>query len=432
MRRLGRLTGHKDIRNPIRAVSFVLIQLFWISLYSQGVFLRIGGIRTQVVLLLFWLSTILIQPRRGVSAILFRLRAHRGEFVLLLMFLLVTALNLLFGRGAMAYGYAVRSLLLLITYVTVVVHLEHDHARYAWAAIAITVAIGVAALYVLSLIAAELYVNPFSITHYDFQRLGDEPEWFGSWSFYMACAIPMPCLIAVAFRQHGLLRLCLLGLCLSTIIMLVLSTFAASVILVAMGLAGMLLLSIRKPKVYVIVALIGLACVGVQGQFDVTQIMQVEHLGEKIGTIFDINVTKDYDDDPNDPRGRLRMMKNSWRTFVAHPLFGVGTEDMTLSDDVVGNHSGIIDSLAQFGVLGLIWYVIFLGVCLRRLFADLRRDWTDLIHQARLVTFIVFLAGAMINPIFFDVGLSALVFILALSPIGLNARGAPRRSLAHS
>lgn len=424
---------------PIPVISFLIIQIFWMTLYIQGIFYLLGGISAQIVLLFFWLLTILMRPMRSVNAIvnaiIGRLRAHRLELMLLTMFIIVTALNLLFDRGIKAYGYFIRSLLLLITYVTVIIHLKQNHARYAQASIAMTLAIGVAALYTLSFIVGELRVNPFSITHYNFQGRGadyaDYVEWFAGWSFYTMCAIAMPCLIAAALRRRGALRYCSLALCLSTIVMLVLSTFAAAVILLLMGFTGFFLFSIRKPKPYLVIVLIALICFFLMRQFDVAQIVQIQHLGTKIFGIFDVSRPINYYD-PSDSRGRLLLIKNSWQTFMQHPLFGIGTEDWMLSDDDIGNHSGIVDGLAQFGVLGLMWYVMFLAICFRRLFAALRRDPTDIIHQARFLTFILFLAGAMVNPMIFDVGISALVFILSLSPIGIGLNTAVAKGGAHA
>ena len=398
--------------NPIPLVSFVLVQILWLSWYGPGVFPILGGIKAQVALLLGSLLALVLLSRTGVDVAVRRLAQHSQEVMLLLAFLFVNILNVVFGRGGMAYAYFVKALVVLVVYVTVVMHFRNDQRRYLQAAVALTVALGVIAAVVVPV----LYANPF------IARLGRDGElpWFGSWGFFMTFAIAMPCCFAVAHRQRGWLRVLLYALCVVMVLLIVLSTFAASILLLLMGAGGLLLLSVKKRAAHVVMVLAVIASVVVLRKYDLARIPQLENMGAKIATIFSRDPGSHYDD-PNDPRVRAHLMMNSVHSFLANPVFGVGVVDAALGDDLVGNHSGIVDSLAEFGLFGVVWYFLFIGMGVRRLYREWRRDPDDLLHQARLVTFVVFLVGAFANPMLLDIGISTLVFVLALSPAVASA-----------
>ncbi len=401
-------------------VSFVLIQVFWMSMYSAGMFRVIGGVSGQIAILIIWSSTLLLLTPKRLSAVFRKIAHHSVEVSALTAFVVVNLVYLLLGRGELAYAYCVHALLLIIAYTTVIVHLENHYRRYLQAGVIVTLVLGLTAVYVLPTI----YANPFAGRFREYESAGMViPEvWYGSWGFFMAYAIALPCCIAVAHRQHGLSRLFLYALCASMVVLVFLSTFAASIILMLIGFAALLLLSIRKARTYFIMAVIIATYVVMVGEYDVGRIPQLEQMGDKITLIFSVTPGGNYDD-PNDPRIRFHLMKNSFNTFVAHPLFGTGLLS-TSEGQSVGNHSGIVDGLAQFGVLGIVWYLAFMTIFFRRLFLAWRVDRDSLVHKARLVTFVLFLIGAMANPMFFDSSIAALVFILAVSRIGTRGASA--------
>ena len=400
--------------NPIPLISFLIIQIYWMSLYSSGVFQIIGGIKAQIVILIIWFFTLFLFNEKSLKVALSKIEKHSQELILIVAFGFVHICNMIIGRGDMAYGYFVKSLLLVITYGTVIIYLKNDYQRYMRATIIVTLALGIIAVYVLPII----YAHPFIARFYGAQE--GEIHWFGSWGFFMTYAIAMPCLIAVTYQQRGLLKIFLLVLCFVMVLMILFSTFAASIILLLMGFAGFILFSLRKKKTYFKIAFTVLMFIFIVRQYDLSQVPQLEPMGEKIVTIFTLGSASNYED-PNDPMVRGNLMKTSMKTFLENPLFGIGVYDAeTFGVEYVGNHSGIVDSMAQFGLIGIIWYLIFILICFRRLFLALKYNPSNLIHQARFLTFILFLIGAMANPMLFDIGISAIVFILALSPIGLN------------
>ncbi|MBQ7769467.1 MAG: O-antigen ligase family protein [Oscillospiraceae bacterium] len=66
---------------------------------------------------------------------------------------------------------------------------------------------------------------------------------------------------------------------------------------------------------------------------------------------------------------RLETAKTSWRTFLQHPLLGVGYKSgnvfKNLSNFGVGNHSTFFDALAQHGIIGSSLFFAFLYTAIK-------------------------------------------------------------------
>lgn len=393
--------------------AFAIVQIFWMTLYSTGIFQVLGGIKGQFALLGVWLFVLLAFPKSGSAPALRNLAQHGYELLFLAMFLVVNLLNMMFGRGG--YTSAVKVLLVLVTYVTVVIHLKDDYRRYRQAAVTLTLVLGAIAIYDLPTII----MNPFIGRYYEFAP--GEIQWFGSWGFFMAYAIAVPACIAVARTQRGVLKTLLYLLITAIVLLIIVSTFAASIILVLLGFVGFIAFSIRRARTYWIIGAVAVALALIMARLDLSQVPQIGPLAVKIATIFTIDKSAELTD-PNDPRVRASLMQNSLRTFAARPLIGGGVIEAESGYELIGNHSGFVDSLAVYGVLGFSWYLVFFGLRSKRLFDAVRLEPANVIFQGRFLTAGAFAVGALANPMLFDVGSSAVLFILAFSPIGSTLR----------
>src|SRR5665213_1384599 len=173
--------------------SFVVIQIFWMTLYSEAIFQVLGGIKAQGILLAIWLVLLLGFPKSGSLPAVRNLAQHGYELLFLAAFLIVNLLNMVVGRGS--YDTTVKVVLLLIAYITVVIHLRHDYRRYRQAAITMLLVMGLIAVYDLP----TMVMNPFIARLYEFAP--GEIQWFGSWGFFMPYAIALPVCFAVARTQ---------------------------------------------------------------------------------------------------------------------------------------------------------------------------------------------------------------------------------------
>lgn len=71
---------------------------------------------------------------------------------------------------------------------------------------------------------------------------------------------------------------------------------------------------------------------------------------------------------------RINLAKLSAETFIRHPLIGIGYQKVALNGDLmnaynsgIGHHSELIDHLARYGFVGLIFYCIILKQYLNRM-----------------------------------------------------------------
>lgn len=397
--------------DSISLVSWAVMLLFWATLSSEGIFEIMGQIKGQIIILGIWIITLIFFGRNALTVAYQRIIAHSLDLLLLSMFTIVNVLHLLFGNGDMAYDNFVKSLILLCLYTTVLVHLKNSIKAYNRSVIFLLIIYGLNAIYVTPI----LFSYPFIAKLYDFGT--GEITWFGSWGFFMSFAVSIPCFIAVASRQKWLFRIFLYVMCISISLMIIISTFAASIILLFAGFAGLLFFSIKKKVKFILICsfifLLITLCIKF---YDFSEQPQIGAMAEKIGTIFTYQA--ELPTDENDPRIRATLMKVSINSFLEHPFFGVGLygprED---GKNVVGLHSGIMDSLAQYGLFGSMWYFGFIFIAFRRLIIYLRSNPNSLIDQARLITLFIFLMGAMANPALIETPFCTLVFILALSPV---------------
>lgn len=395
-------------RTPSLA-SFLIIQVFWATLYSTPIFQLLGGINGQGILLATWIVALLVSGKAGIAPAIRNLSSHGGEVSLLVIFLAGLLLNLLFGRGG--YSYLVKTLLLSIAYVTVVVHLRRDYLRYRQAVVTVTIVLGATAIFDLP----TLIKNPLIGRFYEFAP--GELQWFGSWGFFMTYAIALPICLAVAQTHRGVLRIALLMSVAAFVLLILVSSFAASIILMLFGFAGFAVFSMRRVKTYVLTGVLVVLSAFATTRFDLVENRQFGTMATKVRTIFSLGNSASIAD-PQDPRIRVTLMLNSLRAFTANPLFGTGVIEDEARNDLIGRHSGFVDALAQFGLVGLSWYLAFLGIRMRRLLVALRREPMSAVHQGRALTVGAFCLGAIANPMLFDVGICTIVFIAALSPIG--------------
>lgn len=390
---------------------FMIIQVFWMTLYSEGIFQVLGGIKGQLALLAVWLFVLLVFPKTGSVPAIRNLAQHGHELFFLTAFLLVNLLNMMFGRGG--YTSAVKILLVLITYVTVVIHLKDDYRRYRQAAVTLTFVLGAIAIYDLPTII----MHPFIGRLYEFAP--GELQWFGSWGFFMPYAIALPACVAVARTQRGWLKTVLYLLIATIVLLVIVSTFAASIILMLLGFAGFIAFSIRRARTYFVIGALAGASVLILTRFDLSQVPQIGPMVSKVATILTIDKSADITD-PNDPRVRVSLMKTSLHSLAARPLLGVGIIEAQKDYELIGNHSGFVDSLAVYGVLGFAWYLGFFALPSKRVFDAVRLEPTNVIYEGRFLTAAAFATGALANPILFDPAISAVVFILAFSPVKLT------------
>lgn len=392
------------------SISFLIIMIFWASLFSSGIFAKIGYIKGQIILILLWFICILFSGQKAINTALSNISSHSTQVFLLFVFTLINLFYWLLGRGDnMAYGSLVKSLILVVLFITILIHLKNDIQNYRLATIIIIVIYTLISIYTIPI----LFLNPFIARLNEFGK--DEIPWFGSWSFFLPIGMAMPCFIATSLNERGFLKYFLLASCFVISVMVILSTFAASILLLILGVLGLYYQTVKnKSKFIITLGSIFLFILFFLSLFEISELPQIEHMFYKIPAIF--NTSSGIDD--NDPRIRFTLMGVSLNTFIHNPLFGVGLfEARNDGNNLIGLHSGIIDGLAQYGLFGIVWYFGFLILCFKRLIYSLRFDTNNLINHARLISFALFFISLLGNPVLIESTFCSLVFILVFSPV---------------
>ena len=396
-------------------LTIFLIFLFWASLYNTAIFVIFGGITGQITLLAVWFISLLLINRKHLKFALENIACHSVEIIFLSTFAIINLIYLLISYGDFAYEYFVRVLLLLVLHLTIIIHLKRNILLFNQLVSFIIVLFGSISFYVIPI----LFNNPFIARFNEFSD-GELP-WFGSWSFFMPLAISMPCFVTVANNQKNkIFRRLLYILCLLICIMIIFSTFAASIILLLLGIFIMFLLNLKNKRKFVIISMSILTVfILLLNVNDFDELPQIGKMVEKIGTIF--NFSKDLGGDDNDPRIRASLVQTSINSFIHNPFFGVGLYGPSDKGyTLIGMHSGFLDSLAQYGLFGIIWFFCFLFIGFRRLLLIMSRRKYDHLNNARFVTFILYIIGSLANPVLTETTFCTLVFLLALSPIENN------------
>jgi len=397
--------------NDVPLIPFLLMQIFFSTLYNSTLFQIFGEIKGQLFILFLWLLSYVLFLKDNIYKDIFsKMAPFRFEVAMLIAFVIVNIFYMFMEMGDGIYKQLIYSLIILVSYTVVIITLKDNYRQYIQTVIIIIIVIGSISTYVIPTI----YANPYIARNY----LPSEGElmWYGSWSFFMPYAIAMPCLIVVSFKQRPLLKLILLSFCFIIGIMILVSTFLASSALLILGCVSLLLFIMKKKtiKFVMILLLTLLLLLSIQDFFNIPQL---EFLKYKVSRLF---YTDTIIYGSHEPRLRLLLFLQSLHTFLENPFFGVGVwSEESLGYSTIGMHSGL-DALAEYGLLGIIPFMVFIALSFKRLIVAMKVYPDEILHYARFITFLLFIIGAMVNPILFSTSIWTLVFILSLAPIENN------------
>jgi O-antigen ligase len=118
--------------------------------------------------------------------------------------------------------------------------------------------------------------------------------------------------------------------------------------------------------------------------------------------------------------GRGQLAQISWDTFSEHPLFGIGASTLQDNENLsrdVGGHASWVDQLAEYGIVGFGFYLLFLVLGIRRVWLEYRYGDNALVNGGRLVACALFVIAGFVDPVIFNIPLAPLFYFLALGPI---------------
>ena len=178
------------------------------------------------------------------------------------------------------------------------------------------------------------------------------------------------------------------------IISIIISTFFASILLLVIGV---IIVSFRYHKKIINVKSLVVLLIIVAGVFYFNNVFLSESKVDLIRPIE--NKLERFMSDEDDTTGRGKLANTSINTFIKNPFFGIGVPKWQ-SYHLVGEHMPWIDFLANFGFLGMLPFLIFLTILIRRnLFFYIKKDSFTLYRMSCLAGVCIFILANFISPI---------------------------------
>lgn len=249
----------------------------------------------------------------------------------------------------------------------------------------------------------------------NYQDMSKAEIGFGGLGFYAGMVLLVPFFLNVILGAKGFARLILLALLIPIIINLYLTSLL--IILTTLGLSFCLyiLMALGKKRFKrraLAVILIGIIFLFIGGKLSSEKPLQYQI--DKIDAL--LNPT--FGKVPGDTsKKRLFLYKRSIKTFLAFPFFGAGADPNSeeLYYNFIGGHSGVMDALAIYGMLFII-YLIFLAIKFRHLRALHREEDQSSWYAAGLVSMCTYFLLILLDPLLLCAFTGWAFFFFALGP----------------
>lgn len=238
----------------------------------------------------------------------------------------------------------------------------------------------------------------------------------GTYDLYTGMALVFPIMLAMTLKQTGFWRVVLFAFLIIIATSIVLSTLMGATLILVCGtlLLGLLMVPFGKNRFGILLLFL---LIGVISFFVWTKLLsstsQAEYVINKFNTITASVLNRGLLQGDITARANLWLM--SWYTFLQNPWFGIGPAtgaNNPYMGFLVGGHSDWLDIPAEYGLLGLSFFSIFIYQAMKRILRPLLKS-KDMLSMAYLVACICFLIAGSYNPIVFSYGIVVLFFILA-------------------
>ncbi len=396
------------MRPRVRYAPSTFVAVAFIASIMSPYMALIGrGLRTSWPLFALWCVVAGLECRKTFSLTMREARRRRLELGALTGWFMVVLLNWGLDRGYTSGIHVVSSITLLMIVVMGTVYAGRQDGTYAAAVIGILAVLGIDALRSLP----SLWSN-FGVARV-IMLVGLDPalvelaarKGVGSYALYTANAIGLPVLLAVAASSRRALRVVLIAACLSLASAIVLATFTGAFALMTGGFVLLLLLAVLRSRrrtrslvgAAVVTCTLGAALAGMMNGTP-----QVDFVLQKAARLYEGVSASGLEQ--GDETGRAGLFAVSWRTFVAHPFVGIGPTthgDNVALYDRVGGHSSWVDQLAEYGVFGFGFYLVFVAAGLRRVTASSLAYRRSFIGRACTVSSVLYVVGGIVNPVTF-------------------------------
>jgi len=378
----------------------------------------------------WWVACILIGPKIRLRMAVVALAARRLELSLFLCWITVIALNLMAARGVSADLHLEYAVTGLIVFAMAVYYSAVDRRSYLFILIVALAMLSFDAVRSLPAMIGESTIVRDSVFDAS-SSVGALQQGIGEYHLYTANAVMFPCFLAVALARRRIWRPILLTGCGCIALAIVVSTLTVAFLMLLIGVllfALLAALSTRRRTLAIMGVAIILSAILSFAVPRVRDLRQVQFVVNKAMTVA-INVS-DSGIVEGDSSGRGVRLAMSAKTFLEHPLFGIGPHTLrtnpalNLIGGSIGGHASWFDQPAEYGIFGFGFYVAFLAVSVWRVVARCLSQRPGMADIARVVCCGLFVATGFADPVVLSLSITALfyAFVIGYTPTLGTAR----------
>jgi O-antigen ligase len=375
-----------------------------------------------------WLGVFLYAHPTDQSAVVRKILSRRFELLSLVGLLIIVAFNIVRSEKELVYSYSMVIINIIILYCIALVYSAVNPRflnRIQLVIVAIftlqtTISIPYFLFHDGARAARLITASGQNTLEYSEALLNG----IGPFSTYMGLALLLPILVSRALMSKlGWKTFYMFSFFIFAVVIL-LSSFAASALMLFVGMLLFVLLSVRAPyRSKRLIFMLPIVCLLLLvTHYLLSEQPAYEFVMQKLETMLE-NFSNSLNINKSDTTGRTELTQLSIDSIVRSPIIGVGPA-WPRGYLNLGEHNSWVDTWAAFGILGLGSVVCFLVLSCIRVYRQ--RDKIDyVLYRAKQASFVCYLIGGYINPILF----SSAVYIILIFFILSDERSVTRKRL---
>jgi O-antigen ligase len=412
-------------KNKIFAISIALATLFIMCNVSPYLTFSGHALRRAWAIYFLWLLTTPFWKPGAFYRTILELKHRRFEVFFLLCWLIVVLLNAAFDHG---YTWDLHLLTMLNMTMVVSMGLCYSGQRDGSFELLLTtifILIGLDVFRSLPTLwsqpgLARMIMHPTATPEMIAEA---SSAGVGQYGYYTGLAIVLPVIITrtiVTSRRIKTLLWFVIGAILFAI---AIATFMGAILLMILGMIFLFFLHIKytasRLKIiggYLAVGLILYATWSIVFSDTPQGVYIAEKLADQISGVATEGIKK------GDKTMRWDTWAMSFQAFTEHPLLGVGPSTIKENPNLntlVGGHSSWLDQLAEYGVLGFSFYVLFIFFAIMRLVKNFNINAhtkrLKIVYSGQLVSCFLFVLGGIYNPVIIITEIYTLFYFMSIS-----------------
>ncbi len=420
-------TSTQTARRSRWSISMLLALLYVLVLVSPSLSYIGHGFVSASLLYFLWLVSVFFRGPMLRKSIRTQISSRRFELYMFACWMIFVFSNALLGRGYTGWRHFLSTVTLGMIIVMEIVFASLGDENHKTMLTLITILLGLETMRALP----TLWSDPTLARTRMF--LGGEVSeraalaGVGEYGFYTACAIGMPTMLAAAMEKRGLLRLLLLLSCGAIGLAVLLATFMGATLLMIVGVAFVVLLVVfaGRHRLRAIAVLLVIVPIGVILWDSFRDSAPVNFFLDKVQR--QSSSVLAYGLVEGDLTGRAPLWESSLRTFMENPLFGIGPSTGQSNPNLihrVSGHSSWLDIPAEYGLVGLGFYAMFLVAAIRRAVVSTRTGRSRVFSLACIVGCVLYIVGGAYNPVALvgPVNVMFFLFVIGGTEAGTSGR----------